>query len=82
LLMSAGTVTTIGYGSCVPVTVPGKLTLLCLMLLGTLFVWSYMAVLVTGLMAPELNALEREFKDVEKEMHDLKLSQMEKGNLK
>jgi hypothetical protein len=33
-------------------------------------------------MAPELNALEREFKDVEKEMHDLKLSQMEKGNLK
>ena len=73
LLWSTGTVTTIGYGNFIAQTVYGKLTLLGLMLSGTLFVWSYMAFLVTGLIAPELSSLERDVHGVEKEIHDLKL---------
>ena len=73
LLWSTGTVTTIGYGNYTPVTVEGKVTLLILMFAGTLFVWSYMGFLVTGLIAPELTTLERDVHEVEKEIHDLKV---------
>ena len=71
LLWSMGTVTTIGYGSFMPVTFPGKIALLFLMAAGTLFVWSYMAFLVTGLLAPELATLEREVQDVEKDVEEV-----------
>lgn len=74
LLWSAGTVTTIGYGNFSAVTSAGKVTLLFLMLLGTLFVWLYMAFLVTGLIAPELSSLERDVHEVEKELRDLRHS--------
>jgi voltage-gated potassium channel len=79
LLWSMGTVTTIGYGNYTPLTFPGKITLLLLMAGGTLFVWSYMGFLVTGLIAPELSSLEKDVHEVEKdvlevekELHDLK----------
>ena len=71
LLWSVGTVTTIGYGSYEPQTILGKFNLLILMMAGTVFVWSYMGFLVTGLIAPELTSLEREVQDVEKELHEL-----------
>jgi voltage-gated potassium channel len=71
LLWSMGTVTTIGYGSLTPVTFSGKITVLILMALGTLFVWSYMAFLVTGLINPELSSLEKEVQDIEKEVRDV-----------
>ncbi len=74
VLWSAGMVTTIGYGDMTPQTIPGKATVLCLMLFGTLFMWSYMAFLVTGLIAPELASLERDVHDVEKELRELKLN--------
>lgn len=77
VLWSAGMVTTIGYGNMTPQTFAGKLTVLGLMLFGTLFVWSYMAFLVTGLIAPELASLERDVHDVEKELRGLKLSSTE-----
>lgn len=72
LLWSVGTVTTIGYGAVEPATLPGKITLLFLMLSGTLFVWSYMAYLVTGLVAPDIEALEHEVRDFEKEVRNLR----------
>lgn len=72
VLWSAGTVTTIGYGDSTPQTTPGKLVLLALMLFGTLFVWSYMAFLVTGLIAPEIAALEKDVEDVERELRELR----------
>ena len=71
LIWSTGTVTTIGYGF-MPLTTAGKITLLGLMLLGTVFVWSYMAFFVTGLIAPELSILEKDVHDVEKEIHSLR----------
>ena len=70
ILWSAGTVTTVGYSDFTPQTTAGKLTILVLMLAGTLFVWSYMAFLVTGLIAPELSSLERD-------VHSLRLSTKE-----
>jgi len=72
LLWSTGTVTTVGYGSFTAYSLPGKIVLFFLMLLGTLFVWSYMDFLVTGLIAPELSLLEKEVRDVEKEIKELK----------
>tara|TARA_B110001454_G_C12723220_1_gene435915 strand:+ start:2652 stop:2795 length:144 start_codon:yes stop_codon:yes gene_type:complete len=43
-----------------------------MMLFGTLFVWSYMAFLVTALIAPEISALEIEVKKVEVDLNRLK----------
>lgn len=71
LLWSMGTVTTIGYGNYTPVTFAGKITILTLMAAGTLFVWSYMGFLVTGLIAPELSSLERDVHDVEKGVEEV-----------
>ena len=72
LLWSTGTVTTIGYGSYIPHSLPGKITLLVLMISGTLFVWMYMVFLVTGLITPELTNLEKDVHEVEKEIQDLR----------
>lgn len=72
VLWSVGTVTTVGYGDWAAHTTTGKLVILALMLFGTVFVWSYMAFLVTGLIAPELAALERDVHDVELEVRGLK----------
>jgi len=75
MLWSVGMVTTIGYGDMTPQTFIGKFVVLGLMLFGTLFVWSYMALLMTGLIAPELASLERDVHDVEKEIRELKLNE-------
>lgn len=72
VLWATGLVTTIGYGDFVPQTTSAKIVVLILMLSGTLFVWSYMAFLVTGLIAPELNSLEKDVHEVEKEVLELK----------
>ena len=72
LLWSAGLITTIGYGDYMAQTVLGKFIVLIMMLIGTLFIWSYMAFLVTGLFAPELASLEKEVHEFEKEVLDFK----------
>lgn len=72
LLWATGLVTTIGYGDFTPQTTSAKIVVLLLMMTGTLFVWSYMAFLVTGIMAPEISSLEKDVHDVEKEIRDLK----------
>ena len=71
LLWSTGIVTTIGYVNYVPVTFLGKLTVLALMLLGTFFLWSYMAFLVSVFISPTLTSLEQEVLEVEKGLSDL-----------
>ncbi|MFN8945640.1 MAG: potassium channel family protein [Pseudobdellovibrionaceae bacterium] len=68
LVFSTGIVTTVGYGNVVIASVGGKLTVLFLMLMGTIFVWSYMAFLVTALLAPELINLEEETVKMEKKV--------------
>lgn len=71
LLWSTSLVTTIGISNYSPETFFGKLTVVALMLSGTLFVWSYMAFLVTALIAPELTILEKEVMDIEKNIQNL-----------
>lgn len=71
LLWSAGLVTTIGYSDYSPMTFAGKLVVLGLMMLGTLFLWSYMGFLVSGLITPELASLEKDVEEVEKEIKGL-----------
>ena len=72
LLWATGLVTTIGYGDFTPQTTAAKIVVLLLMMIGILFVWSYMAFLVTGIMAPEISSLEKDVHEVEKEIRDLK----------
>lgn len=73
ILWSTGLVTTIGYADFTPQSLGGKLVVLVLMLCGTLFVWSYMGFLVTGMITPELSTLEQDVHDVEKELKDMKV---------
>lgn len=72
LLWSMGTVTTVGYSNFTPVTIAGKWTIFFLMASGTLFIWTYMAFLVTGLIAPELANLERDVHTFEKELKEVR----------
>ena len=71
LLWSTGMITTVGT-DLAPTTTAGKFTVLILMLLGTLFTWSYMAFFVTALIAPDLSHLEKEVHEIEKEIQQLK----------
>ena len=71
VLWSTSLTTTIGYNTYAPQTLGGKLTVISMMLLGTVFVWSYMAFLVTALIAPELSALEDEVQKVEDDLNKL-----------
>lgn len=64
--------TTVGYGNVFPVTSPGKITLLLLMIFGTLFIWSYMGFLVSALIAPEIDSLEKEIHEMERDLEALK----------
>jgi voltage-gated potassium channel Kch len=77
LLWSTGTVTTVGYGSVTPQSVGGKVSVLILMMTGPVFVWTYMAFLVTGLVAPEISLLERDVHRIEKELKDLRIPSTE-----
>lgn len=71
LVWSTGIVTTIGSSDLMPQTFYGKVFSVALMLAGTFFIWAYMAFLVSGLLTPELFALEKEVSELEKEVHSL-----------
>ncbi|MGZ3722897.1 MAG: ion channel [Bdellovibrionales bacterium] len=77
LLWSLGMMTSVGYGPWTPVTLGGKLTSGALMLGGTLFIWSYMAFLVTGLITPELAHLESDVHVMEKDIHNLRVGKFD-----
>lgn len=69
------TVTTVGYGDIVPITVGGKIVAIVMMVLGSIFIWSYTALFVGALVEPEISLVEK-FASDEKSIHDL-LGQIE-----
>lgn len=77
ILWALGMMTTVGYGAWTPISLGGKVMVGLLMLGGTLFVWSYMALLVTGLITPELQSLESDVHAFEKDLQDLRAAKNE-----
>lgn len=67
LSWAIGLVTTVGYGNLTPVTTEGKILGILLMIGGTLFLWSYMGLLVGVLLAPDISLIEKELKGIKRE---------------
>lgn len=83
LFWAVSTVTTVGYGSVVPVTFAGKVIGIGLMIFGTLFLWSYMALFVGAIISPDLTKLETEIRGLEEDLSQLqKLTEETRGEAK
>jgi voltage-gated potassium channel len=67
-----GIVTTVGYGNIEIQTFPGKVIACCMMLLGSLYLWSYMAFLVTALIEPEIRKVGKEVHELEQDLDTFK----------
>jgi len=78
LWWGVSTITTIGYGDILPVTIAGRLIAIALMYTGTVFFITFTGVLLTFLMKEEvekeLSPLEREIRTEEKETEKLERS--------
>jgi hypothetical protein len=64
-LVGAGLMTTIGFGSVNPMTPAGKILCVFMMMMGTLFIWFYMAFFVSALISKDLTSLEAEIEELE-----------------
>jgi Ion channel len=64
---SVGLVTTIGYGDLIPMTDGGKLLGIVMMIGGTLFLWCYMGLFVSILLAPDISLIESQIKGIKRE---------------
>lgn len=59
---AVGTFTTVGHSTVTPQTEEGKILWIVMMLGGSIFLWSYMALFVGALVSPEIGEVERELK--------------------
>ncbi|MDR3606147.1 MAG: ion channel [Oligoflexia bacterium] len=73
LFWSIATVTTVGYGDASPVTTGGKIIGIFMMISGSLFLVSYTALLAGALITPELQAVESEVTELEREFQSTDL---------
>lgn len=72
LAWAVGIVSTIGFGEVTPVTTQGKILGMFLMMAGAIFLWSYMALLVSAIIAPDLGQFETELETIETDITELK----------
>jgi voltage-gated potassium channel len=68
IFWTVATVTTVGYGNVIPTTTGGKVVGICMMIVGSLFLWSYTALFAGALISPDLKSVEEEVADLEKEL--------------
>lgn len=64
LYWTIATVSLVGDGNMSPVTPGGRIVAMMVMILGSLFLWSYMALFVGWLIAPEIQIVEDEVRDL------------------
>lgn len=77
------TITTVGYGDVVPVTVAGKIVGIFMMITGVAIFWSYTALFAAAILNDELADLESEIVNLEKKLkHISEHGSMDEKNLK
>ncbi|MBL7716154.1 MAG: two pore domain potassium channel family protein [Bdellovibrionales bacterium] len=65
LYWAISTVTTVGFGDIHATTSVGKVISILLMLFGSLFLWSYVGLIVAAFISPDVREMERELTKLE-----------------
>lgn len=64
---AVGIVTTVGASPITPITTNGKVLMILMMIGGTVFLWSYMALFIGALIGPELKEIESDVAQLQNE---------------
>lgn len=62
---AVGVVTTVGASPITPLTIPGKILMIFMMIGGAVFLWSYMALFIGALVGPELKMIESDVSELQ-----------------
>lgn len=73
---AVSTVTTVGYGDVSPITPPGKIVGIILMIFGTALFWSYTALFAEALVSEEFDDFTSELRVIEKRLVELRDEQL------
>lgn len=71
LYWAIATVSMVGDGNLSPITLGGRIVAMVVMILGSLFLWSYTALFVGWLIAPEIRQVEKEVRGLEGEVSEV-----------